>query len=1044
MYARTSWLGLVFLLSVFLLPSTALAQGSISGLVKDTTGAVLPGVTVEAASPVLIEKVRTTISDSSGRYQIIDLRPGSYTVTFTLPGFNTVKRDGVAIAGSGNAVVDADLRVGALEETVTVTGEAPVVDTQSITQQRVLNSEMVDALPSARNYFGLARMIPGTLGGGNDVGGSLIQDVGQSVIAHGSKNVDQRVTVNGVNTMTLQAGGNIGGQTPDVGSASEVTVDTTNLSADLPTGGVRINFVPKDGGNRFSNSTFLTFANDSMQGDNFSDELRAAGLGTPNKLVNAFDINESIGGPFKQNKVWFWFSTRYNTTENSAPVFANKFAYDPVNFYKYEPDTSNPGVNKGTQINSSLRVTWQASPRNKIAGTYKADKWCNCPNNISATVSPEAGRDRRFPRLRQEHAEWTSPVNNHVLFEAVGLHLFERWGNMHYRVHDGSLDDPAIEAVLPQLYAIMEQGGPYAGLNYGVLSNYNNTAVPSFTYRAAMSYVTGSHALKYGFNRTHGYLDENQYTLNPVALRFGAGTVNGVAMPSGVPNLVTERPTYRVKTNLDNDLGFYAQDRWTVSRFTVQGALRFDYFATSVPEQHLGPEAIAPTRNITFPAQDLISWKDLTYRTGFAYDIFGTGKTALKVGFNKYLLGQTLNGLGRDPNPIVALPTNATRGWNDYTFGAGDPRSGNYRPDCDIANPLANGECAQINNLAFGTSTLPSTDRGVPGPDVFDKDLISGFNHRQANWEFSTSVQHELMPGMALDVGYFRRAWAHFRVTDNLLVSPADYTRFDIVAPSNPNLPGGGGYTIHGFYDVNPAKFGQVRNLNALSDDYGHQYENFNGVDVTVNSRLKNGITVQAGVSTGKTMEDNCEIVEKLPEMNFFATGVAPAVGTLPASWRPAEWCHRESPFLTQFKMYGVYVLPKVDVQVSGSFRSLPGQIGPPAVPPNTDVQVAFTATNAFLNANSTLGRALAGNSPSVNLQLLEPYTTYLDRRNELDLRFGKVLRFAKQKAVVSLDVFNALNSNARITVNQSYAAYPRPTEILNARLLKISVAYDF
>jgi len=1040
MYARTSWLGLVFLLSVLLFPSSALAQGSISGLVKDTTGAVLPGVTIEAASPVLIEKVRTTVSDSSGRYQIIDLRPGSYTVTFMLPGFNTVKRDGVAIAGSGNAVVDADLRVGALEETVTVTGEAPVVDTQSITQQRVINSEMVDALPSARNYFGLARMIPGTLGGGNDVGGSLIQDVGQSVIAHGSKNVDQRVTVNGVNTMTLQAGGNIGGQTPDVGSASEVTVDTTNLSADLPTGGVRINFVPKDGGNRFSNSTFLTFSNESLQGDNFSDELRTAGLGTPNKLVNAFDINESIGGPFKQNKVWFWFSARYNTTENEAPVFSNKFAYDPVNFYKYEPDTTQPGVNKGTQINSSMRVTWQVSPRNKIAGTYKADKWCNCPNNISATQSPEAGRDRRFPRLRQEHAEWTSPINNHVLFEAVGLHLFERWGNMHYRVHDGSLTDPAIEAVLPQLYAVMEQGGPYAGLNYGVLNAYNNTAVPSWTYRAAMSYVTGSHAFKYGFNRTHGYLDEYQYTLNPVALRLGAGTVNGVALPSGVPNLVTERPTYRVKTNLDNDLGFYAQDRWTRNRLTVQGALRFDYFATSVPEQHLGPEAIAPTRNITFPGQDLISWKDLSYRSGFAYDIFGNGKTALKVAFNKYLLGQTLNGLGRDPNPIVALPTNATRGWNDYTFGAGDARSGNFRPDCDISNPLANGECAQINNLAFGTSTLPSTDRGVPGPDVFDPDLITGFNHRQANWEFSTSVQHELMPGMALDVGYFRRAWAHFRVTDNLLASPQDFTRFDIVAPSNPNLPGGGGYTVHGFYDVVPGKFGQVRNLNALSDDYGDQFENFNGVDITVNSRLKNGVTLQAGLSTGKTMEDNCDIVEKLPEMNNFPV----AVGTLPGSWRPAEWCHRESPFLTQFKAYGVYVVPKVEVQVSGSFRSLPGQIGPPALPPNNDVQVAFTANNAFLNTNSTLGRALAGNAPSVNLQLLEPYTVYLDRRNELDLRFGKVLKFNRHRAVVSVDVFNALNSNARITVNQSYAAYPRPTEILNARLLKFSVAYDF
>jgi len=1022
MYARTSWTKLVFLLSILLIPSVVVAQGSIAGLVKDSSGAVLPGVTIEAASPVLIEKVRTTISDSSGRFQIVDLRPGTYTVTFALPGFNTVKREGITLAGSANATVDADMRVGSLEETVTVTGEAPVVDTSTLTQQRVLSSDAIDALPSARNYFGLARMIPGTLGGGNDVGGSLIQDVGQSVIVHGSKNVDQRVTVNGVSTMTLQAGGNIGGQTPDVGSASEVTVDTNSLSADLPTGGVRINFVPKDGGNRFSNSTFLTFANEGMQGDNFSDELRAAGLVTPNKLVNAFDINESLGGPFKQNKVWFWFSARYNTTENEVPVFTNKYAYDPVNFWRYEPTTT-PGANQGTQINSSLRVTWQVSPRNKIAGTYKADKWCNCPNNISATVSPEAGRDRRFPRLRQEHAEWTSPVNNHVLLEAVGLHLFERWGNMHYRVHDGSLDDPAIEAVLPQMYAILEQS---TGLNYGILSNYNNTAVPSFTYRAAMSYVTGSHAVKYGFNRTHGYLDENQYTLNPLAYRFN----------NGVPNQITERATYHVKTNLDNDLGLYVQDKWTVNRWTVQGALRFDYFATSVPEQHLGPEPIAPTRDITFPAQDIISWKDLTYRSGFAYDIFGTGKTALKVSFNKYLLGQTLNGLGRDPNPIVALPLTVTRTWTDANR--------DYVPQCDIASPLANGECAQISNLAFGGSVPPSTNRDVPGPDLFDKDLISGFNHRQTNWEFSTSVQHELMPGMALDVGYFRRAWAHFRVTDNLLQAPEDFTRFDIVAPVDPRLPNGGGYTVSGFYDVNPSKFGLVRNLNALSDEYGHQYENFNGVDVTVNSRLKNGITLQAGMSTGKTMEDNCEIVAKLPEMNFFATGVAPAVGTLPASWRPAQWCPRESPFLTQFKAYGVYVVPKVEVQVSGSFRSLPGQLGPPALPPNTDVQVAYTATNAFLATNSTLGRALAGGAANISLQLLEPYTEYLDRRNELDLRFGKVLRFAKQRAVVSVDLFNALNSNARITVNQAYAAYPRPTEILNARLVKFSVSYDF
>jgi hypothetical protein len=1006
----------VVLVWTALLPSIAFAQASITGTVKDTSGAVLPGVTVEAASPVLIEKIRESVSDANGRFQIVDLRPGTYTVTFSLAGFNSVKRDGVALSGSSAINVDAELRVGSLEETITVTGEAPVVDVTSTTQQRVLSSEVIDALPSARNYFGLARMIPGTLGGGNDVGGSLIQDVGQSVTVHGSRNVDQRVTVNGVNTMTLQAGGNIGGQTPDVGSAAEVTVDTSSLSADLATGGVRINFVPKDGGNRFSNSLFFTFSNENLQGDNFSDELRAAGLTTPNRIVNNWDLNESFGGPFRRDKVWFWFSTRFNESENQSAVFRNRNEYDPTKFL-YDPDTSQPGVNKGWQSNNSIRVTWQATPRNKIAGTYKFDKWCNCPNNISATQAPEAGRDRRFPRLAQEHLEWTSPVTNRLLFEAVGLHLYERWGNMHYRVDGGSLEDPSLEAVLPQLIGVLEQSN---GLNYRILTNYNNTSVPSFTYRAAATYVTGSHAFKVGFNNTQGHLDEYLYTLNNLSYRF----------MNGIPNRITQRAfPYRAITNLDNDLGLYAQDRWSVNRWTVQGAIRFDYFATSFPEQTIGPSDMTPTRNITFQAQDNISWKDLTYRSGLAYDLFGTGKTAVKVAFNKYLLGQTLNGLGRNPNPVLTLRTTANRPWNDR---GGLGINGDYIPQCNFLNPASNGECGAIDDTTFGTS--------VPG-EAFDDRLISGFNHRQANWEFSAGVQHELMPRVALDVGYFRRAWAHFQVTDNLLVGPEDFTRFDMVAPTDPRLPNGGGYTLSGFYDVVPAKFGQVRNLNALSDDYGSQYENWNGVDVTVNSRLGNGLTLQGGLSTGKSMEDNCEIVARLPEMNNLG-----ANGTLPASWRAAQYCRRESPFLTQFKLYGVYVIPKVEVQVSGSFRNTPGQIIVGQTPPNTDVNAGFVATNAYLAANSTLGRPLSGGTPNVTLQLVEPQSKFLDQRNELDLRFGKVLRMGSggMRAIVSLDLYNALNSNATINVNQSFASYLAPTEILNPRVAKISVNFDF
>jgi hypothetical protein len=998
---------------VLLVPSLAMAQASITGNVKDTSGAVLPGVTVEAASPVLIEKARTVVTDSAGRFQIVDLRPGTYTVTFTLAGFNTFRRDGVVLAGTAALTVDADLRVGSLEETITVTGEAPVVDTHSLTRQQVLSSDVVDALPSARNYVTLARMVSGTNASGNganDVGGSLIQDVGGSLTVHGSRTTDQRVTANGINTMTLQAGGNIGGQTPDVGSAAEVSIDTTSLSADLPTGGVRINFIPRDGGNQFANSAFFTFATQGLQGDNFSDDLRAAGMPTPTKIVNNFDFNEAFGGPIKRDKVWFWFSTRYNTVKNEAGIFTNANAFK-VNEWLYVPTTT-PAVNEGQQFNNGLRVTWQVNPKLKVAGTYRADKWCNCPSQISATRAPEAARDRRFPRLRQEHGEATSPITNRLLFETVVMHLYERWGDMHLRHNGGSLDDPALEALLPQLISVTEQSN---NLVYRGRETNNNTRVPNWAYRAAMSYVTGTHAFKVGFNRTHGYLEEYQYAMNPVSYRFN--TLGGVTTPNQIT--MTNRP-YTAISNMDNDLGIFAQDRWTMDRITLNLALRFDVLQTSFPEQTIGSAPLVPNRNITFPEQDNLNWKDISYRTGLVYDLGGNGKTALKVAFNKYLLGQTLNGIGRNPNPVLALTQSVNRSWTD---GNRD-----FVPQCDLLNPLQNGSgqdvCGTISDLTFGTNRAG---------ELYDKDLTTGWGHRPSNWEFSVGVQREIIPRVALDAGYFRRIWKNFQVTDNLLLAPEDFTQFSLTVPTDSRLSTSG-QTLSGLYNVIPTKFGQVQNLNTLSDKYGKQIDHWNGFDVSVNARLQNGLTLQGGMGTGKQIEDNCEIVAKLPEMLNLTGANAANTANAPAQWRPAQFCHREEPMLTGFKALAIYIVPKIDVQVSGSFRSTPG----------TSLSVGYTATNAILASSSTLGRPLSGNAANMVIGIEQPNEAYTERRNELDMRIGKVLRFAKTRTVVSIDLYNALNANPMIVQNQAYASYLRPSEILNARLIKFSWAFDF
>jgi len=250
-----------------------------------------------------------------------------------------------------------------------------------------------------------------------------------------------------------------------------------------------------------------------------------------------------------------------------------------------------------------------------------------------------------------------------------------------------------------------------------------------------------------------------------------------------------------------------------------------------------------------------------------------------------------------------------------------------------------------------------------------------------------------------------------------------------MVVPTDARLPNSG-QTVTGLYDVLPAKFSDVRNYNTLSDKFGKQIEHWDGMELALNARLHNGLTLQGAVGSAKQVEDNCEVVAQLPELLSVA-----AAGGLPASLRPAQFCHRESPFLTQFKAFGVYIIPKVLVQTAATFRSTPG----------SSYNAAFVATNAYLAANSTLGRTLgAGANGNATVALAAPNTLYLDRRNELDLRFGKVLKAGRSRSIVSLDLYNTLNTDRPVTVNQSYASWLAPTEILNPRVAKISVQFDF
>ena len=979
---------LSFCVAMAALPSAAFAQASIAGVVRDTSGGVLPGVTVEASSPALIEKVRSAVTDSTGQYRIEALRPGAYTVTFSLTGFNTIKREGIELSGSFSATVNADMRVGTVEETILVTGEAPVVDVSSTAQQRVLDKEVIDAIPSGRLQNSLAVLVPGVTTNRQDVGGTDIGFISPSLAIHGGRSSDTRFTVGGLSPASGEGGGQFTAYQPNMSSAQELTIDTSGSSAEASTGGVRINLVPREGGNTFSGTFFVWGANSAMQGSNDSAELRARGLTTPDRLVSSYDINPGFGGPIKRDRLWFFSAFRANrVTTNPGGAIPRNLNAGKRDQWLYVPDPNSPPQEASAYFRSvNTRLTLQATARDKFSVFYDDQTKCNCPFQGTGSVnSREANApDYGFPMNRFVTVNWTSPRTNRLLLEAGIANHGESWHSAY--THDFDLE----------LIGVTEQSN---GMQYRM-----HTFQPNFSeyfqnlnnLQASASYITGRHAVKVGvtdgWSSNDRYLQHNNHGLT---YRF----------LNGVPNQLTMHATpYHTLSNIKADLGIYAQDKLTISRLTLNLGVRFDYFNLYFPEQRLGPGVLVPTRDFTFPKTDGITWKDLTPRLGVAYDVFGTGKTAVKVTLNKYIQGVSHQS-GNPINPVSRLANQTTRAWTDA--------NGNFRPDCDLLNPAtqdlrgAGGDlCGAMVNANFGRVTPTTT---------IDPETLNGWGKRQYNWEFSAGVQQELMPRVSLDVGYFTRWFGNFTVTDNRATTAADYNAFSITAPTDSRLPDGGGYTIPGLFDLNPTRVGQVDNYNTFASNFGDQTERWTGVDASLNLRPRPGMLLQGGMSSGRTVIDSCEVRAALPE-------------TAPTN----PYCHTNTGFVTQFKFLGTYTIPRVDVQVSGTFQGLPG----PTIAAN------FTATNAIIQPS--LGRVLSANAPNATINLVSPGTMYGERLNQLDLRFGKIMRFGRTRTALALDLFNALNANPVLNENANYAVWRTPIAILQPRYARISAQFDF
>jgi len=754
----TKWrrvgLALLVVAAVTVLSAPAYAQSAIAGVVTDETGGVLPGVLVEAASPALIEQVRSVVTDGQGRYNIVDLRPGTYTVTFRLQGFATVVREGIELPANFTAPVNAVLTVGGIEESLTVSGVSPVVDVQGASRGQVMTRELLESVPTGRSLWAYGQTIPSIAMAAPDVGGSR----GTQYVAmatHGSFHSDNPHTVDGMNMKSLEADGN---WTMYYNSMmwQEISYETTGSGADTSGAGVGMNLIPKEGGNSFSGQVFLSYLPGDWGSDNVTEALRARGLQAGAAVDRVFDYNPSVGGPILRDQLWFFSSFRYWGSD----TFVNNAFYnlDPTR-RTYQPEVSRQVIDDNLLKAGSGRVTLQMAQRHKFAAYL--DRISKFRGHECGALDAAESCGVRYPRIYYTaQAKYTGTLSGRLLVEG-GLAINNwTWSNWERAPDVSPTAIPRVDRTLGT-----EWGAPDSVARFW--------SAPRFVLTGSTSYVTGSHAFKTGLSLDWGNSDNWMWLGETGVVDLIQEYRNGV--PDSVQ--VFNTPLF-FSNKLNYDLAFYVQDAWTIDRLTLNPGLRVESLKASIPAQVSGAGRFVPAREFA-PEDCMPCWgPDVSPRFAVAYDLFGTAKTALKASVGKYMRAQAL-GFASTYNPMRSASDRRT--WRD----------------------LNGDDIAQDNEI--GVVNTPFDVVGVrtrnPDPDIT----------RSYQWEYTAGIQQELVPGVSVSANWVRRTWRRLTWRENLLVSHSDYTPIPIQNPIDP------AETIL-VYSINRAKLGLVNELDRISD----------------------------------------------------------------------------------------------------------------------------------------------------------------------------------------------------------------------------------
>lgn len=988
---------MLVLASLVLLPAVARAQSAFTGTVKDTSGAVMPGVTVEAASPVLIEKVKSAITDENGLYRIVDLRPGRYTITFTLPGFNTQTREGVELQSNFTATINVELSVGTLQESVTVSGASPVVDVQSNVKQQVISREVLDAVPTAKTIQGLGQLVLGVTLNSPDVGGSRAMQQTYFAI-RGTGGAQSVVLVDGLMTNGLMGDGAVQAYNNEAMS-QEMVYQTAGGAAETLTGGITMNLVPKDGGNQFRGGFKYAKSPKQWQGNNLTDDLKSPGVTGVDKIDHFEEFNLEQGGPIVRNRLWFFGAFR--RAYYDKPI-ANTFQTDGSVPYpqayarcRDNPGTCEQGISDEKMSNPVARLTWQVSERNKLA-VYNDRALRLRGHAMGSLTDPNtASVIWNTPNFSTGSLKWTSTLSSKLLLEVGTSYNRERYDNLY---------QPGIfaERGTAPWYRNVRKNDISTGYLWNASGAQLGNYPDRYNFQAAISYVSGAHNVKIGVMDQWGYY--RRY--NNANADLYQTYQNGAPLRVTVLNTPLE-----VQENLDANFGVYAQDSWNLGKLTVNYGARFDYLKQRVVGQDAqqGRFAnIAAYDDIVLPV-----WKDFSPRISAVYNLSGDGKTAVRVGYNKFVTAQT-TGFAQLYNP-TALATRDLA-WTDVNgddIAQGERGCGGYpSTGCEI-------------NFAG----LP-TNFGVRSLSQFDPDL-----ERPYQLALNAGITHELFTGFTVSAEYFRSDFKDITVRRNSLRTAASYDQFTIASPLD-------GSSVN-VWLPKPGVASQVANVDSTSPDMKRTY---NGFDFSFNARMRGGVRAFGGVSVERTINDVCVAAQSDPNRSLYCNQADSGI-----------------PWQKQLKATVVYPIPFQQITLSIAYQGLNGYLSGTAA----QAYGGFTAGTGFDNprglgthylvtpttryaANCTgactpgalvLPAMAASGVASIQVPLVAPETEFTPRLNQFDISLSKAVDLGGFRFIPKLDVFNALNSDDYTSVTSTQfgaATYMRPSVVLQGRIVRI------